>query len=135
MSQPRTKKPDRPAPAQEPETGSTRERILSAAERLFAEQGYGNVSMPVIAAAAGITAGAIYKHFEGKEELFFHVVHRAVAAVHAVPAPGNSDLSLARLIANYTTERLKRARQLAIEMHYASVKHVTRPGTISSRRT
>jgi AcrR family transcriptional regulator len=123
MSQGRTKEAGRPAPAEEPQPGSTRERILSAAERLFAEQGYGNVSMPVIAKAAGITAGAIYKHFEGKEELFFQVVHSAVAAVHAVPSPGDTSLSLARLIANYTTEHMKRARQLAVEMHYASAKH------------
>ncbi len=109
--------------AEEPQRGSTRERILIAAERLFAEQGYANVSMPTIAAASGITAGAIYKHFEGKEELFFHVVHRAVREVHAVQAAGDGNVSLAQLIAAYTTERMKRARQLAVEMHYASAKH------------
>src|SRR5215472_6615915 len=43
---------------------STRERILEAAARLFAEMGFENASMPVIAKASGITAGAIYKHFE-----------------------------------------------------------------------
>jgi AcrR family transcriptional regulator len=123
MSQGRTKETVRPAPAGEPRPGSTRERILVAAERLFAEQGYGNVSMPVIAAAAGITAGAIYKHFESKDELFFHVVHRSVHAVHTVPPLGEATVNIAQLIAAYTTERLKRGRQLAVEMHYASAKH------------
>ena len=122
MSQPRMKPATRRA-GREPETGSTRERILVAAERLFAEQGYGNVSMPVIASAAGITAGAIYKHFESKDELFFQVVHRAVASVHPVPVTPDTNLDLARLIATYTTERMRRARQLAVEMHYASVRH------------
>jgi AcrR family transcriptional regulator len=121
MSQGRTKETG--LSEEGPQPGSTRERILSAAGKLFAEQGYSNVSMPVIAASAGITAGAIYKHFESKDELFFHVVHRAVASVHAVPPVGDMTLDLARLIATYTTERMKRARQLAVEMHYASAKH------------
>jgi AcrR family transcriptional regulator len=58
----------------------TRERILSAAQRLFAERGYERVSMPAIAKDAGITAGAIYKHFGSKAELFFVVVRQAVLA-------------------------------------------------------
>jgi len=124
MSEERAKIPRRRGDLVEgPEPGSTRERILNAAERLFAEQGYGNVSMPAIAAAAGITAGAIYKHFESKDELFFHVVHRAVHASQAAPAAGEPNRDLPRLIARYTTERLKRGRQLAVEMHYASAKH------------
>jgi AcrR family transcriptional regulator len=99
--------------------GTTRARILAAAEKLFAEQGYGNVSMPMIASASGITAGAIYKHFESKEELFFMVVQRAVHAV-SVAAEG---LDLPHVVAQYTTERLKRVRQFAVEMHYASARH------------
>jgi AcrR family transcriptional regulator len=99
--------------------GTTRARILAAAEKLFAEQGYGNVSMPMIAGASAITAGAIYKHFESKEELFFTVVERAV---HAVPVAAEG-LDLPHVVAQYTTERLKRVRQFAVEMHYASARH------------
>lgn len=62
---------------------ATRERLLAAAERLFAERGFDGVSMPAIAAACGITAGAIYKHVESKEQLFFEVVRRAVEAAPA----------------------------------------------------
>ena len=57
---------------------STRDRILRAAERLFAERGFSSVSMPAIAEASGITAGAIYKHFDSKSDLFFEVVQRTV---------------------------------------------------------
>jgi AcrR family transcriptional regulator len=105
-----------------PALHSTRERILSAAEGLFAEQGFGDVSMPRIAKASGITAGAIYKHFDGKADLFFEVVRRAV---HSVPAPAeeNSAAALARLAATYTTRELKRLRLLAVETHSASTKH------------
>jgi AcrR family transcriptional regulator len=102
----------------------TRERILTSAERLFAEYGFDGVTMPMVAAASAITAGAIYKHFESKSDLFFMVVERVVQSV-AVPATeGESSATLLpRIIATYTTQRLKLLRQLAVEIHYASGKH------------
>lgn len=62
-------------PAQEPgETGetpgdTTRERILRAALRLFAEHGYGATSMREIAEQLGITKAALYYHFDSKEDI------------------------------------------------------------------
>jgi AcrR family transcriptional regulator len=102
----------------------TRERILTSAERLFAEHGFDGVTMPMVAAASAITAGAIYKHFDSKSDLFFRVVQRVVQAA-AVPAAGSESNAtlLPRLVATYTTQRLKLLRQLAVEIHYASVKH------------
>lgn len=104
---------------------ATRERIVGAAERLFAERGFSGVSMPAIAAAAGITAGAIYKHFEGKEELFFSVVRRAVEATPTTnEAEGRTGpAALAAIVAAYTTPRLRRVRQLAVEIHYAAAQN------------
>ena len=106
------------------ERGSTRERILASAERLFAERGYDNVSMPMIAEASRITAGAIYKHFDSKADLFFQVVSHAVHSAAYPQAEGAFDETvLPRIVAMYTTPQLKRLRQLAIETHYASAKH------------
>lgn len=48
---------------------STKERILIAAIALFAEKGFGVVTMREIAKGAGITQGAIYNHFESKDRL------------------------------------------------------------------
>jgi AcrR family transcriptional regulator len=82
--------------------------------------------MPRIAKASGITAGAIYKHFDSKADLFFEVVR---LTVQSVPAPaaavGSESVAplLAGIVAMYTTHRLKRLRQLAVEIHSASVKH------------
>jgi AcrR family transcriptional regulator len=112
---------ERPAAAPD----STRGRILAAAERLFAELGYARVSMPMIASASGITAGAIYRHFESKEDLFFRaVVERSVQAVQ-IPGESSSDAleELARVVAAYTAQRLRLFRQLAVEVHSASVHH------------
>lgn len=49
--------------------GSTKAKIERAALHLFAEHGVDGVSTKQIAAAAGISEGAIYRHFSGKEEL------------------------------------------------------------------
>ncbi len=103
---------------------STRGRILSAAERLFAEHGFSSVSMPVIAKASGITAGAIYKHFDSKSDLFFEVIQYAVQST-PVPAPGDADVMyLPNVVAAYSTSGLKLLRQLAVEVHSASARHV-----------
>jgi AcrR family transcriptional regulator len=104
---------------------TTRARILAASERLFAEQGYDRVSMPAIAEASGITAGAIYKHFASKEDLFFEVVRHAVETAPLPPMPPSFDLAgdLPRLVAGYTAPRLERLRKLAVEVHHASAKH------------
>ncbi len=129
----RRKRADKPArqaserpdePGEGPAPASTRERILKAAEQLFAEHGFDSVSMPGIAEASGITAGAIYKHFDGKADLFFEVVRRVVqsAPVATGEAAPIAPL-LSSIAAMYTTPKLKRLRQLAVEIHYASVKH------------
>jgi AcrR family transcriptional regulator len=104
--------------------GSTHARILRAAERLFADHGFDGVSMPMIAAASGITAGAIYKHFDGKADLFFEVVRRTVqSAPPPSPEAAPGAMTLPRIVAMYVSPEFKRLRQLAIEIHYASTKH------------
>ena len=58
------------------ETQPTRERILLAARRLFAEQGYKGTSVGEIEAAAGLSprAGALYKHFPSKQAVLAAVI-------------------------------------------------------------
>ena len=51
-------------------TKATKEAILASAREIFLEYGYQDASMRKIAARAGITPGAIYKHFSGKEDMF-----------------------------------------------------------------
>lgn len=69
----------------------TKARILSTALRLFARDGYAGVSVEQIAAAVGIKAPSLYKHYRGKRDIFEHIVARmaemdaAAAAAHAMP--------------------------------------------------
>ncbi len=59
----------------------TRERILKAAERLFAERGYDGTSVRAIVAKARVNQAAINYHFAGKEGLYREVLR---AAFHAL---------------------------------------------------
>lgn len=54
----------------------TRNLLLDAAEKAFAERGLGGAALEDIADSAGYTRGAIYAHFGGKEELFLAVIER-----------------------------------------------------------
>ncbi len=54
----------------------TRSVLLDAAEEVFAEKGFTPATLDDIARAAGYTKGAIYKHFDTKEELFLAVSDR-----------------------------------------------------------
>src|SRR3954466_4641343 len=46
------------------------QRILEAAAKLFAHYGYDKTTVNDIAEEAGISKGAVYLHYKGKEELF-----------------------------------------------------------------
>jgi len=48
----------------------TRQMVLDAAFRLFANKGYGQTSVDAIISEAGLSKGAVYHHFASKEALF-----------------------------------------------------------------
>ncbi len=55
----------------------TRERIMKAAERLFAERGYDGTSIRAIVAKARVNQAAINYHFDGKDGLYREVLRAA----------------------------------------------------------
>jgi AcrR family transcriptional regulator len=59
----------------QPRAQETRERILAAALRLFADRGYAAVSIEEIAEAAGLTKGAVYYWFADKDDLGRELQH------------------------------------------------------------
>jgi AcrR family transcriptional regulator len=61
---------------------ATRAKLLDAARTLFGTRGYNDTSLDDIVAAAGVTKGALYHHFGGKEDLFravFEQIKREVS--------------------------------------------------------
>lgn len=53
---------------------ATREQLIEVATRLFAERGYEDTSIEAVLSAAGVSRGALYHHFAGKDALFEAVV-------------------------------------------------------------
>lgn len=53
---------------------STRDRLLVAAYELLIANGYQATTLQAVARRAGLTTGAIYAHFGGKQELMAHAV-------------------------------------------------------------
>lgn len=56
-------------------------RILSSAKKVFLTHGFQNASLKEICEDAGITTGALYKRYKGKEALFNAVTADTVAAL------------------------------------------------------
>lgn len=78
---------------------TTKERILETALALFAERGYAGTSMSDLAGALGITKGALYRHYAGKEAIFAAIIarmealdaERAQAFAMPTAVPGSGD--------------------------------------------
>lgn len=66
------------------DAAKTRREILSAAERLFLDNGYENVTLEHIAVSAGVTRGAIHWHFKNKQGLLFALRDEARFLFHAL---------------------------------------------------
>lgn len=67
--------------AQEPtRADDTRERILEAAARVFAEKGYARATTRALAEAAGVNEVTLFRHFGSKANLF-----AAVVEIYAAP--------------------------------------------------
>lgn len=76
------KQPDHvPGNKQNERSRRTTGRILAEARRLFAEYGFAGVSAEQIVAAAGVTRGALYHHFNGKKGLFRVVLEQVQAEI------------------------------------------------------
>ncbi len=64
----------------------TRTRILDTAERVFLEKGVSHTTLEDLAAAAGVTRGAIYWHFRNKADLFDAMLQRVTLPMEELAA-------------------------------------------------
>jgi len=99
--------------AQAPGAG-TRERLLQAAGELLEEGGYAAASVQAIADRAGVSAGALYRHFASKALLFVQVfrdsAQRDLAAVDEAAAAGGCLERLEAAVATHARRALGRRR-------------------------
>src|SRR5262245_10981868 len=61
---------------------ATRAALEAVGRELFGARGFENVAAEELVAAAGVTRGALYHHYDGKEGLFAAVVEEAIRALH-----------------------------------------------------
>lgn len=67
-------------------------KILESARKEFLENGFEKASLKDICEGAGVTTGALYKRYKGKEDLFAAVVEQTVQELYAVAKQrGNRD--------------------------------------------
>ncbi|WP_326946925.1 TetR/AcrR family transcriptional regulator [Amycolatopsis sp. NBC_01307] len=81
---------------------ANRSQIVAAARRCFSRDGFHQTSMPDIAAEAGVSVGAPYRYFAGKEEIILEIAGDAFRVMfdpveQFVDAAG--DVTLADLVA------------------------------------
>jgi AcrR family transcriptional regulator len=104
--------------------GWTRSRILAAAAEVFSEEGYAGSGISAIADRAGVTGGALYKHFASKAELLLEVVEQSVQALPLSETLAADDAAtprfFAELVSLYAAPGMRRVRRLAIEIHAAA---------------
>ncbi len=77
---------------------ASRERLLDAAEKLFARYGFNGVSVRQIVHAAKVNLGAVPYHFGTKEELFKELKSRLKKSRVSADeffslVPGNSEIA------------------------------------------
>jgi len=114
------------AKARAEELGSSRERLLDAAAHVFARRGYRGASMSEIAAEAGLSKGALYWNFAGKEELFFDLlderVGRRLEAVVGLAGSVSSEQDIPDEVSRRFASVVDESRELALLFHeYAAM--------------
>jgi AcrR family transcriptional regulator len=93
-----------------------RAAIVAAAAAVLAEAGYAGCTVSTVAARAGVAAGTVYKHFDGKvalvAEVFRRVVTHEVAVVRrAAAASGTAAESTTAVLETFARRALKAPRR------------------------
>ena len=101
----------------------TRQKLLDAAERLFADKGYDGTSLRDIALAANQHLALSTYHFGTKEKLFEEVIRRRAVAIEAVRLAGLAEIDVSSMTPSDAVRALIEAYALPmIKARYGSSK-------------
>lgn len=115
--------------AQQARTLATRRRLLAAAEKAFARDGFEAARLEDIAGLAGYTRGAFYANFRSKEDIFFALledwVDERIGEVNALLARQESPAKRLRALREHYAEiaRNRRFALLALEFKLYAIRH------------
>jgi len=101
----------------------SRQEILRTAARLFEQRGYDATSMNDVAAALKLSKGGLYHHFQGKDEILFHIMSHAmditeekvINAVRGISDPEERLRTLIRLHLHVVLS--ERDREITVMLH------------------
>ncbi len=107
-----------------PKADLSRDQILSAAAKLFRDQGYSGTTLRQIAAAAQMKAGSIYYHFSSKDQILDEVLDAGIArnfaavreAVAACPAEATAEERILAAIAAHMRTLLSSSEFTAVDI-------------------
>jgi len=115
--------------AQQARTLATRRRLLAAAEKTFARDGFEAARLEDIAGLAGYTRGAFYAHFHSKEDIFFALledwVRARIGEVNALLAKQESPAKRLEAVRRHYAQTAKdrRLALLALEFKLFAIRH------------
>ncbi len=103
---------DRAAPSRA-RGGRRRAALLQIGERLFAAQGYRDVSVEQIAHSAGLATGSFYRYFSSKEEFYVYIIgvieRRAINEARRVIGRFESPMNQLKALYRFITLGLRRS--------------------------
>jgi AcrR family transcriptional regulator len=110
-------------------TRATRRKLLDAAKRIFAQDGFEAARLEDIAAGAGYTRGAFYANFKSKEDIFFALFEEWVreridsltSDLRRHPNPGDKLVALRTHYAELATDR--RLVLISMEFKQFALRH------------
>ncbi len=114
-------------------SNETRANIIEAAYRLFVENGYNATALRDISQRAGVTVGAVYNHFDTKEDIWLavlyekHPYHDILPLIYSVEGESLSDVvrSAARLLVRELLNRPDLFNLMFIEIVEFKAVHVS----------
>jgi AcrR family transcriptional regulator len=120
-------------------TQATKRKLLAAAKRVFARDGFEAARLEDIAAGAGYTRGAFYAHFKSKEDIFFALLEEWVreridsltAALGQQEGPLEKLVALRRHYAELASDR--RLALISLEFKLFSLRHPEAIARLRSR--
>jgi AcrR family transcriptional regulator len=114
---------------QQARTEATRRKLLEAAEKIFARDGFEAARLEDIASLAGYTRGAFYANFQSKEDIFFALLERwvgqRVSEVNALIAQQESPTKLLRALRDHYVQKTqdRRLSLLTLEFKMFAIRH------------
>ena len=91
----------------------TRQRILQAAQHLFAHRGYDGTTTRDLACAAGVAEGTLFRHFENKKAILIEVATQGWVEILTDLLTELSEMGSYKAVAQVMRRRMMRMRENA----------------------